>query len=261
MAPGANLKGETMKQRETLQALQSETPDTSPPGYWVHITPKSNNAKTGPMMVTTSPRDYCPPDCKLQNNGCYAESGPLVLHWSKVSEKARGVTWGAFLDYVQSKLKPGEIFRHNQAGDLPGAGGLIDAQALQGLTQANKKAKARGFTYTHYNPTNPHNGRAISAANTGGFTVNLSADNVEHADTLKALEIGPVVCLLPENTEKAFFSPGGHRVIVCPATYKKDVSCFTCGLCQLQRGAIIGFPVHGTGKKKAHKVFMMGVSK
>jgi hypothetical protein len=224
--------------------------------YWVHITPKSSNAKTGPMMVTTSPKDTCPPDCKLKDNGCYAASGPLALHWAKVSDKSRGVSWGEFISYVET-LSPGALWRKNQAGDLPGKNGIIDAEALTQLVKANKKAKARGFTYTHYAPENPDNARAIASANKGGFTINLSADNVEHADKLKALDIGPVVTLLPEGTEKAFFSPAGHRVIVCPATYKNDVSCFSCGLCQLSRGAIIGFPVHGTGKKKAHKVFMM----
>jgi hypothetical protein len=46
----------------------------------------------------------------------------------------------------------------------------------------------------------------------------------------------------------------GRKVTVCPATYMDDVSCATCQLCQRQRDFIIGFPAHGTSKKKASAI-------
>lgn len=223
----------------------------------IHITQKSSNKKTGPMPVTTSARQTCPDTCSLKKNGCYADSGPLALHWDKVSAGGRGVSFGDFVDIVAG-FAPGTIWRHNQAGDLkPANPGHIDGPALGALVSANKKARARGFTYTHYSPDTGKNAELIRAANAGGFTINLSGESLEHADWLAGLKIGPVVTITPEGLPKKFKTPGGRDVVQCPATYKDGVSCFTCGLCQLQRDTIVGFPVHGTSKKKAHKVFML----
>ena len=57
-----------------------------------HLTIKSANAKTGPIPVTTSTRDNCPPDCG-QAHICYADTGPLALHWSAVTAGTRGTSW------------------------------------------------------------------------------------------------------------------------------------------------------------------------
>jgi hypothetical protein len=49
-------------------------------------------------------------------------------------------------------------------------------------------------------------------------------------------------------------TPAGRKVVVCPATYRDDVSCASCGLCARQRSAIVGFPAHGAAKRKADAV-------
>lgn len=46
-----------------------------------HFTRVSGNAKCGPIPVTTTSADSCPPTCSFKGNGCYAESGPLAMHW------------------------------------------------------------------------------------------------------------------------------------------------------------------------------------
>ena len=84
-----------------------------------HITPKSKNAKVGKMAVTTSTATTCPSACPFRDNGCYAESGPLKLHWLKVTEGKRGDDWPTFLGKIRD-LPAGSKWRHNQAGDLPG---------------------------------------------------------------------------------------------------------------------------------------------
>lgn len=120
------------------------------------------------------------------------------------------------------------------------------------LVAANKGRK--GFTYTHYDvETDTQNREAVAEANANGFTVNLSANNLDHADALAATGAGPVVAVLPSDvTGKADIrTPEGRRVVVCPATYRDDVSCASCGLCARQRDAIVGFPVHGAAKRKA----------
>lgn len=140
------------------------------------------------------------------------------------------------------------------AGDLPHNNQLIDAHKVHHLVSANRGKK--GFTYTHHDMNINGNSQAVRASNNAGFTINLSANNLEHADTLKALDCGPVVTIVPEDYPKTGTTPAGHAVVTCPATYQNDVTCASCGICAVAtRKAIIAFPVHGSGKKKAHKVF------
>jgi len=219
-----------------------------------HLTLKSMNEKTGPIPVSTSSAATCPPICPFNNlNGCYASSGPLALHWRKITDGERGGDFNEFLDKIEM-LPSGQLWRHNQAGDLPGNGIDIDGAALGDLVKVNKGKK--GFTYTHYNPSISNNAKYIKGANDYGFTINLSANTPSHADELAALNIGPVVTVLPSNQVKNSYTPNGRKIVVCPATIRDDVSCSTCKLCAVtDREVIIGFPLHGTQKKKAARVF------
>ena len=209
----------------------------------VHLTLKSANAKTGPIPVSTTERASCPTGCKMKSE-CYAASGPLALHWAAVSNGTRGTAWGQFCDMVAA-MPAGQLWRHNQAGDLPQVGGTVDAVKLGQLVAAN--AGRRGFTYSH------HRDAAsiawIRHANAWGFTVNLSANDLADADALADHAAGPVVVVLPSTTTANTTTPAGRPVVICPATQRDDVSCATCQLCQRQRAAIVGFPAHGTKKR------------
>lgn len=219
------------------------------------LTLKSRNAKTGPIPVSTTSAETCPEACPFNNgNGCYAASGPLALFWRKVTEGNIGGNFSAFLASV-SALPAGTLWRHNQAGDLPGSGDTIDTDALKMLVAAN--AGKRGFTYTHKPINTEANRSAVAAANANGFTINLSGNNLAHADELAELDAGPVVAVLRSDIEgnTKLQTPAGRRVVVCPATYRENVSCATCGLCAVRdRNVIVGFPAHGAGKKHADKV-------
>jgi hypothetical protein len=146
-----------------------------------------------------------------------------------------------FCDEIRA-LPRNQLWRHNQAGDLPGVGSEIDVGMMRDLISANKNKK--GFTYTHKYES-PENLAIIKEANQNGFTVNLSANSLKHADTLASLDCGPVVVVLPSTQTTNTVTPEGRKVIVCPATYKDNVTCASCGLCQKQRSAIVGFPAHG----------------
>jgi len=221
----------------------------------VHLTLKSANAKTGPIPVSTTSALSCSDTCPFKDNGCYAESGPLALHWRAVTAGERGMQWSEFCDAIAA-LPAGQLWRHNQAGDLPGLGDTINPAALDMLVQAN--AGKRGFTYTH-KPATPDNLAMIRAANEAGFTINLSANNLQHADTLADTGAGPVVVVLPANAGAKTATPAGRPVITCPAQLRDDISCADCQLCaRADRPTIIGFLVHGTGAKKAEKIFFMG---
>ena len=217
----------------------------------VHLTLKSANVKTGPIPVSTTERASCPADCQMKSE-CYAASGPLALHWAAVSAGQRGTDWPTFTATI-AQLPDGQLWRHNQAGDLPVAGGTVDPVKLGQLVAANQGK--RGFTYSH------HRDAAsivwIRHANNWGFTVNLSANNLADADTLASHDAGPVVVVLPSTATVNLKTPAGRAVVICPATQRDDVSCATCQLCQRQRSAIVGFPAHGS----RHRVINLRLAK
>jgi hypothetical protein len=153
-------------------------------------------------------------------------------------------------------LRRHALWRHNQAGDLtPSAPGVIDANLLSGLAMANRGR--RGFTYTHYPPTRA-NRTAIRRANELGFTVNLSAETLVQADGYAALEVAPVVVVLPMGATKPTRTPGGRPVIVCPARVG-NTDCLNCGICQqCDRSVIVGFPAHGARARRVERILLEG---
>ena len=211
----------------------------------VHLTLKSANVKTGPIPVSTTTKDSCPPDCAMRAE-CYAASGPLAMHWAKVTAGERGTDWTTFAQSI-AQLPDGQLWRHNQAGDLPVTpAGTVDAVKLGALVRAN--IGKRGFTYSHHRDAQSVNW--IRHANAWGFTVNLSANNLADADTLADYRAGPVVVVvLPSTQTTNAKTPAGRPVVICPATQRDDVSCATCQLCARQRDVIVGFPGHGTRKR------------
>ena len=216
----------------------------------VHFTPRSGNSKTGDIPVTISASRTCPSVCPFRGAGCYADIGPLMIHWHKVDNN-QGITWQQLCKNITA-LPPGTVWRHNQAGDLPGQGNRIDRAALRQLVTANRGR--RGFTYTH-KPLTQKNISAIKTANKRGFTVNLSANNLQHADQLAAKKIAPVVVVLNSEQSENTFTPKGRKVVVCPATQREDVTCKSCRLCAIKdRNFIVGFPAHGVRKRQANEV-------
>ena len=241
--------------------------------YQTQLTIKSSNRKVGKIPVSTSSADTCPDDCPFKGNGCYAYGYPLKGHWDKVTDRQRGDTFQVFLGKI-SALPKGQLWRHNQAGDLPGSNGKLDAIACVDLCLAN--AGKRGWTYTHYNVLDSdYNANVVKHMVMNGFVVNLSGNSLDHADKLADLDIAPVTTVLPIEYERTsakgewtetlaeykqridirnVTTPSGRKVTVCPATYMDDVSCETCQLCARLRDVIVGFPAHGNGKKKADAV-------
>jgi len=225
----------------------------------IQFTRVSGNSKTGPIPVSGSPSDTCPPACPFapkdgKPNGCYAAYGPISWQWAKLNKGKIGFEWSEFLTQIK-RLARHTLWRHNQFGDLKGFGDSIDTQALADLVKANKGRK--GFTYTHkpvlarQGGSFESNASAVKTANALGFAVNLSANNMEHADELKSLDVGPVASVVPENTPNVFYTPKGNKGVICPAQQKEGVTCASCKLCSvIDRSIIVGFKAHGVGKKK-----------
>lgn len=225
---------------------------------FVDLTPRAWNTKTGPIPVSTSGMDTCPISCPLLNT-CYASSGPLSWHWNNVTTGEKGVAYGEFLAKIR-KLAKGTLWRHNQAGDLQGDRRFIDRDMLFDLVAANRGR--RGFTYTHYpvldetdREAAAHNAALVAHANENGFTINLSADNLDEADKMAALNIGPVVVVLPSDAPKVTRTESGRKVVLCPAQYNKEMTCERCQICQqADRSNIVGFAAHGTKAKAVDRI-------
>ncbi len=212
----------------------------------------SGNQKTGPLPVTTSPMQTCPPACPLQR-GCYAKGGSLLIHWNRITRGESGVSWEGMLSCIR-KLRRGTLWRMNQAGDLPGHDNRIDRAKLRELTAANKGKSP--ICYTHYpmldsqSPHAAHNRAAVIEAIANGFVINLSANNLAMADELLALKIAPVVAIAPGTQTTNCKTPMGARGVVCPASVREGVTCSTCGICaRAKRDYAVLFPAHGNAKR------------
>jgi hypothetical protein len=218
---------------------------------WVTLNPKSGNRKVGAIPVSTTEEGSCPAECPLKDTDCYARFGPLGMHWRKIGPDGRGDNWDAFCERVE-KFEDGQLWRHNQAGDLPQRkDGKIAARKAKKLSQAAQHTN--GWTYTHYDPTDEHNRKVIEAMNAvSGMTVNLSADSLTEADQYAKLGIGPVTVTLPKDApERGNKTPDGLPIVVCPAQTQENMSCEQCKLCQVkERKSIVGFLAHGTASKR-----------
>lgn len=238
------------------------------------LTPKSGNRKVGKgTPVSMSTMGTCPPACKIKD-GCYATCGRLGLVWFKltVGKLTNGVGFTEFCQRIKALGPNVTIWRHNQAGDLPGKNNRLHRGKCLQLARANCAGgfNRGGYTYTHYpviagpgipESTAKHNREVIRDMNALGFTVNLSADNAAHADQLAALDIGPVTCLLPIDADKRIKTAKGRSVVPCPAVLDGDqTNCVECKLCQKRSKrsgdprVIVGFPAHGTSARKADRV-------
>lgn len=216
---------------------------------FVHITPKSSNKKTGPIPVTTTEQSSCAPTCPFIGKGCYAKSGPLALHWRQVSNGSRGTDWQGLCDFI-GNLPSKQVWRHNQAGDLPHILGDINPNMMAHLVVAN--TGKRGYTYTHHT-LNAHNVEILQRANRQGFTINVSTESLASADDAIAQGL-PAVTVVANNQPVPTHTPAGHKVVVCPAQ-ERDTNCAECKLCaQANRTCVVAFKAHGTAAKTVNSL-------
>ena len=242
----------------------------------IQFIPVSQNAKTGPIPVSITERASCWPGCALYENGCYAETGALAMHWHRVSHGPAGGSWSEFCGRIAA-LRPDRLWRYAQAGDLSGYDAAIDGILLWALVIANGGRPVIAFTHKPVLGDDfvaVENRRLIAAAVKGGFTVNLSANNPAHADQLAGLGIAPVVTVLArafarrairhrfKRRRDEWAETIGEWRDRTPATVHAGWQA-NCGLprdllgrhlqelrrCARVRDAVIGFPAHGAWRK------------
>jgi len=66
-----------------------------------HLTKISTNTKVGPIPTVVISNETCPPACPYMNDGCYADLGPLGMHWRKVTDGNRGGSFKELLAAIK----------------------------------------------------------------------------------------------------------------------------------------------------------------
>lgn len=238
-----------------------------------HLSAKSRNKKLGAgVAATTTTRESCPDICPLKNAGCYADAGPLRLHWDRVTRGETGCdATGHFAEIAA--LKPGTALRLNQAGDLPSHNGRIDPEFISGLIRSTRHLSAV-WGYTHH-PAAPfgwgdagrHNRAQLIRARDNGVVINLSTDSPAAAVNARRISGLPVVMTATHAMLDSVIGDSWrqgradswrhytHRFVVCPQTTGQVESCRECRfLCARgKRESIVVFPVHGTNARKAER--------
>ena len=206
----------------------------------------SSNSKTGHIPVSTTGSVTCPDTCQHKKlKTCYADYSFLGTHWRKVDSGERDIGWSNFLQFIRD-LPSGQLWRGNQAGDLPGVNKRIDSKFLLQMVEANRGK--RGFTYTH-KPLIPKNLDLIHYANDNGLTINVSCDSLPAALIIqqKLQMLGyiiPVVVTVPLD-----YAQMDDNVKICPAQIRSDITCIKCQWCAIpNRKFIVAFLVHGCRK-------------
>ena len=223
-----------------------------------HLTPKSSNAKTGPVAVTTSSRATCPASCPFLKNGCYADAGYYTrLHWDAVTRGERGKPWRDHFADLEG-LSTNTKLRLNVSGDLPHTGGRISRVYARALAVAVKRLKA--WTYTHHKltPSNlqilrflNRNSPVLNSYTEHGLTVNCSTETESAADAAVAAGLPAVLTVDSAETRAQWKTAAGNIVHVCPAQ-RRETDCDHCMLCHHRgRRVVVAFLAHGTGKRKA----------
>ena len=202
-----------------------------------HLTKVSSNKQTGSIPVSTSPKGSCNPDCPLSDK-CYAKKFHLNMHWDKVTSGKRGTDYHTFTNSIR-KLPYGQLWRHNQAGDLH-----KDVNYVDQLIDANRGR--RGFTYTSWDyPT-----ELFLHAKRQGFTINKSCYSASSAADAASRGIPAVFSGAPiEYKDVTAWTEYGVRFVVCPTKRNspaaKKVQCATCQLCHTRPdNTVIVFPLH-----------------
>ena len=229
-----------------------------------HITYRSKNKKVGPMSVTRTTTVTCPRSCPLFGAGCYDEQGKGGIHRRRV-DAGKYTTFSPeeFLEEIGNLTR---VYRHNEGGDLWNGQSSehIDAQMLKRFVEANAHERRTPIVYTHKpvvgtratKRIRQHNLNALREAK-AKFALNVSVESLREVD--EAFELGlDAVVVLPDDAKKVTKTPGGHKVVTCPATWG-SAQCTDCGgrkpLCTRQnRGFAIGFPAHGARRKSVLKV-------
>lgn len=207
--------------------------------------PKSKNKKVGLAAATYVGQATCPSACPLYRNGCYAESGPMGIHTSRLNASpTTDPLVIARREAEEIDALPGTLpLRVHVVGDCP----TPESARIVGAAMARYQERSGqpAWTYTHA-------WREIDHADWNGATVLASCETVEQVHDARAR--GYATALVVESFGGL---PRGQGMVKCPNQIN-GTTCVDCGLClnpQLGTyGITIVFETHGARKGAANSV-------
>jgi len=240
-----------------------------------HIVLVTKAAKLGYITSTRTTTDTCPKSCAfLKSKECYDQHGNSNIH--RVKHDRNEYTSYSFDEFLAHVRNFTATFRGFAGGDLWGKGDRIYRRKLSQFANECDEWRRRPIIYTHKPIKGVH--RRGSEANRQGnlkalrlvqkqsdeVTVNVSCESLKEADRAVDLGLDAVVVLPHDANDKGHvsFTPGGKKILHCPATWD-NVTCggtpFTraCGngkaICTQRGHPIVGFPGHGAKKLQITK--------
>jgi hypothetical protein len=225
----------------------------------------SNNVKLGRNVRTTyrvvgaaANGGTCPSTCAmLQNKACYAMYGHVNFAAKRgVRADDDATRLRAWLTLMPRDKR----VRHHVSGDFmknvaeedgAPAREVVDTEYVTAMLEGHAaRPDVVGWTYTHaHAQLDP---ALLNSVPT--LTVNASCDS--HEELQRALKAGwPAVLSVAEDAEDHVLDLGGERVRIriCPAQTNEGMVCSACMLCaKTDRSQVIGFRMHGSGRKRLH---------
>ena len=189
----------------------------------------------------------CPSSCPLlKSKACYAMYG----HVSIAAKRSDGdVSDAEKLKEWLTALPKDKTVRHHVSGDVMGSDGEVDEEYVQAMLDGHAaRPDIRGWVYTHaWRQLDPDRMNQHS-----NLAVNASCEDEE--SLAAALMAGwPATLVVAEDAEDQVLEIDGNRVRVriCPAQTNSGMTCSACMMCaKSDRAQVIGFRVHGNGRKK-----------
>jgi hypothetical protein len=214
---------------------------------------QSKNVKIGDVSATYASIDgSCPTDCAHRGAGCYAQSGNVGIHVSRmnatnkdrVRQDAREVAREEARQ-IKAAISKGDDTRPLR---VHVSGDCRTPSAAQTIAKAISGWREKVWSYTHA-------WKVVDRASWGRVSVLASVDNASDLSEAFARGYAPAIVVdrHPEDG-KAFTREDGVKVIPCP-NQTRDITCVQCGLCMNAdklhaMGAAIAFAAHGVSKRK-----------
>lgn len=207
----------------------------------VTVTPRSENAKTGPMAATYAPQVTCPTSCPFYPEIAGDVAGERRDHVNLAMAREES-------DKIDA-LPADRPLRVHVVGDCstPGAAGLVGAA----MVRYERRGGHMAYTYTHAWAAVPQSAwqgaRVLASCETARDVAQARAQGYQCEMTYD------------RHRSRKLHDRDGVRVLPCPNQFNQAVTCAKCMLCAkpetLRRlNAVIGLSAHGPTRKVAKAI-------
>ena len=206
---------------------------------WISV---AQNRKTGPIPTayvgeTRAETEASCAGCALRAGRCYAWRGPQLSFGLLKAQKRAAAAPARYTltSALTRRVRSARVARIAAVGDPS----RVDRVELLRAVHQIRDEGLGVVGYTHFwrDAENEHLSRHLMA----------SCDDLEQADAAHARGWRPAAVLPPgeHGDEPTVRTPGGLRLVVCPAQRKDHVTCNACGFCDAQHPAWRAGKAHG----------------